>query len=91
MNPDGMIALLNYREDGVTRMPSLSVSADQNTYFFWISLLHLLERRSQRGQALISVPRCHYSFLSWFCWAQRALLYICIIKCIIHALILHCG
>ena len=28
MNPDGMVALLNYREDGITRMSSTIVADD---------------------------------------------------------------
>lgn len=51
MNPDGMVALLNYREDGVTRTFLLAVRA-RNTADHDRSLLHLLEGWSQGDQAL---------------------------------------
>lgn len=63
MNPEGMVALLNYREDGITRMyfPLCKTDLDglpvSNS-----SLFHLLEARSQAGQVVI-VPRQMYSFV----------------------------
>lgn len=54
MDPDGMVALLNYREDGVTRTfcfqrPSIIALITPH------SLLHLLEARCQGGQVLNSL------------------------------------
>lgn len=43
MNPDGMIALLDYREDGVTRMFLHWIYSVTNQLMSITSLLHLLE------------------------------------------------
>ena len=53
MDPDGMVALLNYREDGVTRKASIKCSPIIALITF-PSLHHLLETRRQGNQVLIS-------------------------------------
>lgn len=65
MNPDGMVALLNYREDGVTRTypnPIRPVLYLTNMY----SLFHVLEGRCQ-GDQVLSVSLSAYLLFSVGC------------------------
>ena len=48
MNPEGMVALLNYREDGVTRKACLV----SQRWLICASILYVLEAWPQGGQAL---------------------------------------
>jgi hypothetical protein len=62
MNPDGMVLLLNYREDGVTRefieiLRRLTLTAGRTN-----SLLHYLEGWRQGTESLISASALPPSF-----------------------------
>lgn len=61
MNPDGMVALLNYRADGTTRECSCS-SFDCSSHDAILSILHLLEGRCQGDEALDIL---YISFRPW--------------------------
>lgn len=53
MDPEGMVALLNYREDGVTRM-SIDTCISQRLINDLVrSILRLLEGWPQGGKALV--------------------------------------
>lgn len=58
MNPDGMVLLLNYREDGVTREFSSLCALESNPpadcCLCFFSFLHFVEGRCQGNQAVIS-------------------------------------
>lgn len=56
MDPDGMVALLNYREDGITRTSDICYIAGLWLRFDY-SLLYLLEGWPQGDQALDGSPR----------------------------------
>lgn len=64
MNPDGMVALLNYREDGVTRMYLPHLFSITSTDPRFDSISHLLEGRLHHRQALkrSSVPSSTFVF-----------------------------
>ena len=52
MNPEGMVALLNFREDGITRTffaRDMRACLSDHTFY---SLPHVLEARSQASQAV---------------------------------------
>jgi len=49
MNPDGSVALLNYREDGVTREGITILALSTSNPLYPRSLSHFLEGRPQRG------------------------------------------
>jgi hypothetical protein len=53
MNPDGMVALLDYREDGTTRESILEFKLLHPLIGLRYSLPHLLEARSQASQVVI--------------------------------------
>jgi len=55
MDPEGMVALLNYREDGVTRTSIDACASQRLTNDLVRSILRLLEGWPQGGKALISL------------------------------------
>lgn len=65
MNPDGMVALLNYRDDGVTREYTLILF--HILISFCPSLHHILEARSQASQVVIVRFSCIFPVYS-LCW-----------------------
>lgn len=77
MNPDGMVLLLNYREDGITR----TYDHDPPCYIFSLyglhSVLHFLEGWCERGQIVdrLSERSLTRSVL------RRIQLYTCSILC----------
>ena len=62
MNPEGMVALLNYREDGTTRKLFTKFRITCTDYDS-CSLPHILEARSQASQVVIvSIPDVFFLF-----------------------------
>jgi Translationally controlled tumour protein len=54
MNPDGMVALLNYREDGITRKCKHSIKLSISKGLLSFSVFHFLERWCQGSKTLSS-------------------------------------